>query len=106
MTRGAGDELERAVRDRFAGFGGHVEVEERASRRWSSISFSGERHRLRLRILSEAAGAPANRFIAGLDARGFTLRGHILADIAVTGDLRAEDGSVRLIVEALTVEAG
>jgi hypothetical protein len=102
---GAGAELVRALRGWFAGFAGALSVEEPASRRWASVTFSGERHRLRLRLGGAGAGAAADAFLDGLDEREFALRGHILADIALVGDEREEDG-VRLTLEALTVEAG
>lgn len=100
----AGAELERAIRDALVPFRASTEVEELVSRPWASITFSGERHRLVLRLGGDCAAAAANAFLDGLAEREFQLRGHIVADIAVVGDVREGD-SVRLSLEALTVEA-
>lgn len=103
MTPDAGEELIRALRVHLASFAGAVHVEERVSRRWASITFSGERHRLRLRLRGPDAAAAADAFVDGLSEREFNLRGHILADIFLVED-RREDDAVRLTLEALTVE--
>lgn len=100
----AGEELKRAMRDAFLSFGATAEAEVLASRPWASITFSGERHRLTLRIGGDGAAAAADAFLDGLAEREFELRGHILADIAVVADMREDDGT-RLTLEALTVEA-
>ena len=106
MTASAGAALAKAILERFGDFRGRVEIVAPVSRPWSSIAFSGARHRLSLHIRGNGADAAADRFRAGLDADGVTLAGHMLADIAVTGDQRADEGdSVRLNLEALTVEA-
>ncbi len=80
-----------------------VNFERVHSREWASITFSGARHEVTLRLEGEGAEAAADGFAAGLDAAEFRLRGHILADIAVVAREAAGDG-VRLMVEALTVE--
>lgn len=106
VRRLAADELKRALGVHFVHFGGSAEVEEMASQSWASVTFSGERHRLGLRLHGEGAGAAADSFAAGLSERQFALRGHILADIALVSDDRGEDGSwARLTLEALTVES-
>ena len=102
----AGAALAAAILDRLADFGGHAEIVAPVSRSWSSIAFAGARHRLSLHIRGEGAARAAERFRAGLDADDFSLSGHVLADIAVIGDQRSDDGgSARLTIEALTVEA-
>jgi len=100
----AGEELARALRGCFIGFAGAVRVEEEVSRRWASVTFSGERHRLRLSLGGAQAAIAADAFLDGLAEREFELRGHILADIALVEDKR-DAVSVRLTLEALTVEA-
>ena len=105
-VRDAGDELERALRLDIQGFGAEAEIVETSRRRWASITFSGEHHRLALRLCGAAANEAADRFCHGLAERQFDLRGHILADIALLeGSYTDESGDVRLILEALTVEA-
>jgi len=104
MTRSAGAELKRALRRPFARFAGRVETHDLVSRPWSSVTFSGERHRLTLRIDGAGAAAAADVFLDGLSDREFELHGHIMADIAVVEDVR-EGNCVRLTLEALTVAA-
>lgn len=104
LTPGAGEPLERAVRAALAECGCAPTLAERTSRGWASVTFAGERHRLRLRLEGPAAAAAADAFAAGLDEREFRLRGHVLADIALARrDMHR--GAVELSLEALTVEA-
>ncbi|HYI64032.1 MAG TPA: hypothetical protein VEW71_04020 [Allosphingosinicella sp.] len=100
----SGDELERAICASFGRLPATLKVEERSSRPWASITFAGARHRLRLSLRGPSAAASADAFLAGLPEREFDLRGHFMADIALIEDVRG-DGSVRLTLEALTVEA-
>lgn len=99
-----GTELERAICASFGHLPAALEVEERSSRPWASITFVGARHRLRLGLRGPGAAALADAFLCGLPEREFDLRGHLMADIALIEDVRG-DGSVRLTLEALTVEA-
>jgi len=78
-------------------------VEEVRSRSWASVTFAGARHELAFRLEGEGAEAAAARFVAGLDAAEFPLRGHIVADIALVAEERRQ-GCARLRIEALTVE--
>jgi hypothetical protein len=78
-------------------------VEEIRSRSWASATFVGARHDLRLRLRGDGARAAAELFSATLDARGFNLRGHILADISLVAIEPVKDG-IRLRLQALTVE--
>jgi hypothetical protein len=94
--------LLRAIRGAFESFAGFV-LEDIRSRSWASVTFSGARHTLAFRLEGEGAEAAAERFVEGLEAADFTLRGHILADIALIGEER-EPGRARIQLEALTVE--
>ncbi|SMF61760.1 hypothetical protein [Allosphingosinicella indica] len=78
-------------------------IENLASDEWASVTFTGARHAVTLILGGADAAANADRFLDGLEAAEFRLRGHILADIAL---VQREDGmeSVRLRIEALTVE--
>lgn len=80
-----------------------LHVEQIRSRPWASVTFSGARHELALRLAGPRAGEAAERLAACLDTAEFKLRGHIVADIALVTQETAEDG-VRLRLEALTVE--
>ena len=57
------------------------------------------------RRLHPAVRAAADAFLKDLGAAEFSLRGHILADIALVSDERPDDASsVTISLEALTVE--
>lgn len=94
--------LLRAVRAALESAAGFV-LEEVRSRSWASVTFSGARHELAFRLEGEGAEDAAARFVSGLEAAEFSLRGHILADIALMGEERRA-GFARLRLEALTVE--
>ena len=91
-----------ALRDRFAAVAGFA-LEEISSRRWASAAFRGGRHELAFRLEGEAAEEAATRFLAGLRARDFKLRGHLLADLALVAEER-RPGRAWIRLEALTVE--
>lgn len=93
--------LLRALRNRFAGFDG-LTVEEIRSRAWASVTFSGARHEIALRLEGDGAEEAAGRFLARLSAAEFDLPGHILADLVLASDARS-GGSILLRLEALTV---
>ena len=71
---------------------------------WQSLTFIGEQHRIRLRIPAPDADALAGVLVNGLEDCEFEIPGHVVADIALAGELECgEDGSVALTIEALTV---
>jgi hypothetical protein len=94
----------RAVRVHFVTFAGFV-LEEMSSRRWASVTFQGARHELAFRLEGEGAEEAARRFLSGLKARDFPLRGHLLADLSLVAEER-RPGCARIRLEALTVEDG
>ena len=94
--------LLRAVRMHLQHPGGFV-LEEIVSRSWASVTFSGARHELAFRLEGAGAEQAGSRFLAGLEAAEFELRGHILADIALVSEERRPDW-VRIRLEALTVD--
>jgi hypothetical protein len=96
--------LLRALRRTFHGVN-FVNFERVQSREWASITFTGARHEITIRLGGPDAEATADRFLQNLDAAEFRLRGHILADIALV-TLERTDHGVRLHLEALTVEDG
>jgi hypothetical protein len=98
----AGTAFLQAICGSFASFGGFA-LEEIRSRRWASITFQGARHALAFRLEGEGAEAAAGRFLSGLDARNFALRGHLLVDVSLVAEER-RPGFVRIRLEALTVE--
>ena len=83
----------------FTGFA----LDEIRSRRWASVTFQGARHELAFRLEGEGAEEVARRFLSGLDARNFALRGHLVADISLMAQER-RPGLARIRLEVLTVE--
>lgn len=72
---------------------------------WRSLTFTGERHRIDLRIPGPAAGAIARLLTHELAEAEFAVPGNVVADIAVAGAMvEHPDGSISLRIEALTVE--
>ena len=75
------------------------------STEWRSLTFSGERHRIVLRITGPHAAVHAERLIHRLEDSEFSIPGVLVADIVVTeGSSQQRDGSVAVTLEALTVE--
>jgi hypothetical protein len=73
---------------------------------WRSLTFTGERHEIELRIPGPDSMTVAERMCAGLEDAEFSIPGIIVADIAVVGTpTRAPDGSTSVLIEALTVSA-
>jgi len=73
---------------------------------WRSLTFTGERHELELRIPGPEAMRVVERMCDGLEDAEFSIPGIIVADIALAGtpDV-APDGSATIRIEALTVAA-
>jgi hypothetical protein len=73
---------------------------------WRSLTFSGERHQLELRVPGPDSASVVERMCAGLEDAEFSIPGVIVADIAVSAlARRAADGSTSLTIEALTIGA-
>src|SRR5687768_11568043 len=71
---------------------------------WNSLTFSGERHVIDLRITGADSADIVDRLSDGLEDAEFAIPGQIVADIAVVGaPVRSMDGSLSLTIEALTV---
>ena len=103
LTADATTALMRALRGRFDKALPPV-FEEIRSRSWASVTFTGARHEIVMRVDGHCAAAAADRFLSDLDAAEFRLRGHILADIALIAREDIPEGGVRIRIEALTVE--
>ena len=73
---------------------------------WRSLTFTGERHELELRIPGPDALLVVERMCGGLEDAEFSIPGIIVADIALAGTPSvAPDGSATITIEALTVAA-
>ena len=71
---------------------------------WQSLTFLGERHRMRLRVPGPDADLLVARLVDGLAEADFSIPGQIVADIALERPPIANpDGSIMLLVEALTI---
>lgn len=71
---------------------------------WQSLTFTGEKHQIRLRVPQPNAREIAQKLVNGLGEAEFSIPGHVVADIAVVGDPEGlEDGSFAIAIEALTV---
>lgn len=68
--------------------------------RWASATFTGARHQV---TITATASPLLDRWLAALPEAEFRLRGHLVADLAVTGERRA-GAQVEVELEALTVE--
>ena len=76
------------------------------STEWRSLTFSGERHRIALRITGPHSESFAQRMVHRIEDSEFAIPGVLVADIAVTeGPARQRDGSVAVTLEALTLES-
>jgi len=72
---------------------------------WRSLTFTGERHRLEVRIPGPDSAFIAERMCAGLEDAEFSVPGVIVVDIGLAGTAsRGLDGSsTSVTIEALTV---
>lgn len=71
---------------------------------WRSLTFTGERHQLWLRVTGADSTAVVERMCGGIEDCEFSIAGMLVADIAVVGiPRRAPDGATELIIEALTI---
>jgi hypothetical protein len=71
---------------------------------WQSLTFVGERHLIRMRLPQPDADSVLTRLTEGIEDSEFDLGRYFVADIAVKGEpVRAEDGSLTVTIEALTV---
>lgn len=71
---------------------------------WQSLTFTGERHVIALRILEPDAKGALDRLTCNLQDAEFDIPGHIVADIALAHPpRRGADGSIEVELEALTI---
>jgi hypothetical protein len=73
---------------------------------WQSLTFTGERHRIQLKLLGKDARANAQRLTDGLEEAEFAIPGHTVVDVTVVAGPahNAFDGTAAVTIEALTVE--
>ena len=100
MSADAGTQLERALVRSAADAGIILTVVAAAATPWASVTFTGARHRF---TLAAARSALLDRWLAALAEAEFRLRGHLVADLAVTGATHSGEPA-EIVLEALTVE--
>lgn len=98
----AGALLERALLQMAATAGVDLAIVEASWSRWASATFTGARHDLAL----VATSSPAlDTWLVELPEAEFSLRGHLVADLAVDSRMRVGE-RVELRIGVLTVEEG
>ena len=71
---------------------------------WQSLTFIGERHEFRLRVIGPDAEAVYTKLTIGLEDAEVPIPRHLLADVVVEGSpTRERDGSISFAIEALTI---
>jgi hypothetical protein len=72
---------------------------------WQSLTFVGERHEMRFRIMGPNAEDIFSRLTGDLSDSEFAMPRRIVADVAVFGPPTCEsDGSISFAIEALTID--
>jgi len=108
MTRSPASKLAAAIRVEivnFMNFTGAVTVDALTARPWASITFSGDRHRLRVSFDGPGAVGAAADVLQRLEELEIAVPGLLLADIALLAESRSDDGSrAWLDLEALTID--
>ena len=70
---------------------------------WQSLTFTGERHEIALRLSGPDARAALALLRDGLADAEWRLSGHVVADILIVGTTAQDDGSIVVEIEALTL---
>lgn len=97
--------LAHAIGDKFDKFAGTVHVDPLDRTDWASVTFTGARHRLRVRLEGEGAVGAAADFLAVMSDLDLPIPGHIVADLALLAEERRDGGGyAALELEALTIE--
>jgi hypothetical protein len=73
---------------------------------WQSLTFTGERHHIGLRVTGPGSRETVRRMCDGLEDAEFSIPGLLVADIGAVGTpTGAIDGSTSVTIEALTISA-
>ena len=70
---------------------------------WQSLTFTGERHEISLRIPGPDAAHAAALLRDGLAEAEWPLTGHVVVDILIVAEREASDGAMLVDLEALTL---
>lgn len=99
----AGAQLLRALLTRIGLPREQVLVAAFCSVDWQSLTFIGERHEISLCILGPDAASALSLLREGLSDVEWTMRGHVVADIAILDERDGSDGALLVDLEALTL---
>ena len=103
MSRAAA-RLLSALLDRAGADRNRVLLSEVHSCDWQSLTLTGERHVILLRVAGPQSEPIIRALTDGIEDADFVVPGQIVADIAVMGEpLCAEVGSLSVSIEALTI---
>ena len=72
---------------------------------WQSLTFTGERHEISLRLAGPDPAPALAQLRDGLAEAEWQLKGHLVADILIVGEKASSDGSLVINIEALTLTA-
>lgn len=72
---------------------------------WQSLTFTGERHEISLRLTGPDPALALGALRDGLAEVEWQLVGHVVADIVIVGERRSGDGAIVVEIEALTLTA-
>jgi hypothetical protein len=100
---GAATLLLHAVRQRACVANDRLIIGNVRSVDWQSLTFIGERHSFSLSLAPPDAAAAAARIGDGLADATWSLPGQLVADIVIVGRDEADDGTITLAFEALTL---
>ncbi len=97
--------LLRALAARSGALRSEILLTDVRSVEWHSLTFDGERHEIAMRFTGADSTAQAERMLSGIEEHEFAIPGVTVVDIAVAGRSRdAADNSVRVAIEALTID--
>lgn len=99
----AGTELVRAIGEALSGLDLTVTVEAASSQRWTSITFAGARHQLRLQFTGPSASAAVPQLESLTAEDRLHLRGHLLVELAAEAQ-DSDTSGVQARFRAVTVE--
>jgi hypothetical protein len=95
--------LVRSLLHRVDGDKHRILLIDTKSTEWQSLTFTGERHSLTIRIAGPDPAGLSTRLVHGLADAEFAIPGHIVADISAASVADDEDGSILVTIEALTI---
>ena len=81
----------------------HLFVSSFRSVDWQSLTFIGERHEICLRLTGPDVATTLSRLRTGIEDAEWQLRGYLVADVIITSEQVADDGSAFVNIEALTL---